>query len=136
MTGGVEVKVNGQVQAGPNRITNNGLIFFAQMVAATATQSRIKAIAVATNATPTTATQTRLSGAEKRRRLVSLVRTGNVLTYTATFVGLAANIAEMGLFTASATGAGTMIARWLTAVIPLTTGDRMPVSWFVRFGTN
>ena len=137
LVGNAEVWVNGElVHRSKNRITEQGLEYFAQLVAATATQLRIKAIAAASGVTPTTATQTALSQAEKRRARTALSRTSNVLTFTATFVGLQANIREMGIFNATATGGGKMVARWLTALIPLTTGDRARVSWRVQFGTE
>lgn len=134
--GHVKVYRNGVLVAeGPNRITDVGLAFFAQLVYGTATQSRVAAMSVSTSAVPTAGSQTSMFS-ERGRARTSKSITGESITFTATFLGESGTINSMGLHNATATGAGKMIARWLTAQIPLTTSDRMPVTWTVLFGTG
>lgn len=134
--GHVKVYRNGVlVEEGPNRITDVGLAFFAQLVYGTATQGRVAAISISTNGVATTATQTSMFS-EKGRARTSKSISDNSITFTATFLNESGSINSMGLHNATATGGGKMIARWLTAAVPLTTGDRMPVTWTVVFGTG
>lgn len=118
-----------------NRVVDAGLALIATVFTATGVPTRIKAIAFGTNTQTPTATQVKLSGVEAGRRAVVTSHNGPLIRYDATITGVNKTLREFGLFNSTGATGGTMLARWLSTPIVMTTGASLSVSWAIQFGT-
>lgn len=78
--------------------------------------------------------QSDLQGTEQARTTVTTSRADHILTYTADFSGIGADVsvAEFGLFNDGS--AGTMLARFTVESFTLFSGQSMDISWEIRVG--
>lgn len=117
----------------PNLVVTTGNNFIAsRMKDATATV--MSHMAVGTNATSPSATDTALGTESARVALTSTTVTTNSVAYVATYpagTGTAA-LTEAGLFNASSSG--TMLARTTYAVINKGAADTLTITWTITVG--
>ena len=117
----------------PNLVVGTGDNFIAsRMVGASATV--MSHMAVGTNSTSASNSDTALGTESARVALTSSTASTNTVTYVATFpagTGTAA-LVEAGLFNASS--AGTMLARTTFSVINKGASDTLTVTWVITVG--
>lgn len=134
VTGQVMIKKNGVVlYSGKNLVVTLGYNLLAGIIGSTATKP--SHMAFGDDATAVSVGQTALIGTEHERvALNSTAVADAVITYVATFGGLAGSqtCREMAIF--NAVSGGTMLCRFLTQEFTISNGDAVIVTWAVSIG--
>jgi hypothetical protein len=132
LTGHVTVALNGEVvQEIPNLVVTTGKGYVASRMKDT-TASAMSHMAVGTDTTAASASDTALGAEAGRVTLTSSTVSGSGITYSATFpagTGTAA-LTEAGILNASSSG--TLLCRTVFSVVNKQNSDAMTISWLVQ----
>lgn len=128
-----EVRFDGKVFVGPNRITIAGTELVAQILAGA---GGITHAAYGSSGVPTDVAMTALQGTEHGRvALLTKTSEENVIrvTYEFTTTGIV-SVGEFGLFSANV--AGFMLARWVIPESTIQSGHKIKGTWEIYIGAN